>query len=171
MEVKEIIKSQYYASLEMLRQVIKSCPDSLWQNPEYKNQFWQVAYHVIFYTHFYLHPSEEDFIPWEKQKREYVSFDHSQSAMEGEAPYSKEDILVYHKLCLARMEELVDSLDFEAESGFSWLPFNKLELQFYNIRHLQQHTGELSERVGATSEAEVKWIGTKPKVEGKAISR
>jgi hypothetical protein len=77
MEVKEIIKSQYYASLEMLRQVIKSCPNSLWQNPEYKNQFWQVAYHAIFYTHFYLHPSEEDFIPWDNQKREYVSFDHS----------------------------------------------------------------------------------------------
>jgi hypothetical protein len=69
------------------------------------------------------------------------------------------------------MEELVDSLDFEAESGFSWLPFNKLELQFYNIRHLQQHTGELSERVGTTSEVEVKWIGAKPKVEGKATSR
>jgi len=27
-------------------------------------------------------------------------------------------------------------------SGFDWLPFDKLELQFYNIRHIMQHTGE-----------------------------
>jgi hypothetical protein len=25
----------------------------------------------------------------------------------------------------------------EAESGFHWLPFDKLELQVYNIRHIQ----------------------------------
>ena len=40
MQEKEIIKSQYYASLEMLRQAILKCPDSLWHSPEYQNQFW-----------------------------------------------------------------------------------------------------------------------------------
>jgi hypothetical protein len=37
MDVKETIKSQYYASLEMLRQAILACPESLWDGPEYKN--------------------------------------------------------------------------------------------------------------------------------------
>jgi hypothetical protein len=43
MKVKEIIKSQYGASLAMLRQAIVGCPDSLWQNPEHKNQFWHLV--------------------------------------------------------------------------------------------------------------------------------
>ena len=60
------------------------------------------------------------------------------------------------------MEEQVDSLDLEAESGFYWLPFDKLELQIYNIRHIQQHTGELCERLGARGDIEVGWVGTKP---------
>lgn len=48
-----------------------------------------------------------------------------------------------------------------AESGFYWLPFDKLELQFYNIRHIQQHTGEHCERLGAYGEIEVGWVGMK----------
>jgi hypothetical protein len=52
-------------------------------------------------------------------------------------------------------------MDLEAQSGFYWLPFGKLELQFYNIRHIQQHTGELCERVGAIGDIEVEWVGTK----------
>jgi hypothetical protein len=52
-------------------------------------------------------------------------------------------------------------LDPEAESGFYWLPMNKLELQIYNIRHLQQHTGELMERLGSRAGVEVDWVGMK----------
>jgi len=56
------------------------------------------------------------------------------------------------------MVEQVAAMDLQAESGFHWLPFNKLELQVYNIRHLQQHTGELCERLGAHGEIEVAWV-------------
>ena len=60
------------------------------------------------------------------------------------------------------MEEHVTSLDLEAESGFHWLPFDKLELQIYNIRHIQQHTGELYERLGTAGGVELGWVGMKP---------
>jgi hypothetical protein len=42
------------------------------------------------------------------------------------------------------------------------LPFTKLELQFYTIRHIQQHTGELMERLGERAKLEFKWVGRKP---------
>ncbi len=35
----------------------------------------------------------------------------------------------------------------DADSGFYWLPFNKFELQLYNIRHIQHHTGQLTDRL------------------------
>ncbi len=53
------------------------------------------------------------------------------------------------------------SNSLNAEPSFYWLSFDKLELQFYNIRHIQQHTGELCERLGAYGEIEVGWVGMK----------
>ena len=42
----------------------------------------------------------------------------------------------------------VSQLNLEAASGFDWLPFSELELQFYTIRHIQQHTGECGYSLG-----------------------
>lgn len=160
MDVLAIIKSQYLASLEMLKQTIVACPDSLWYSTGYKNPFWHTAYHALFYVHLYLQPSEADFVPWEKHKPEFRSL-AAQGVPAAEQVYSKEEILEYYELCCQQVEERVSALDLEAESGFNWLTFNKLELQFYNIRHIQQHTGELSERLGATGDIEVHWVGMK----------
>ena len=78
-----------------------------------------------------------------------------------ERPLFPKDILAYHRLCCEQVEEQVTAVDLEAESGFHWLPFDKLELQFYNIRHIQQHTGELYERLGAAGGPELRWVGMK----------
>jgi hypothetical protein len=163
MDVRKTIKSQYYASLAMLRQAIEQCPDSLWSEPEDRNPFWHTAYHVLFYTHLYLQPSEGDFVPWDRHREGWTSLGQPAETSQAAEPYSKEDLLAYHGLCCEQVEEQVSGLDLGAESGFYWLPFDKLELQIYNIRHIQQHTGELYERLGAYGETEVGWVGIKPK--------
>ena len=162
MSVKKTIKSQYYASLEMLKHAIEECPESLWSGPEYKNEFWHIAYHVLYYAHLYLQPSEEDFIPWEKHVERHRTLGSTGEKLDAAEPYSKDEVLAYLELCHEQAEEQVTAMDLTAESGFYWLPFNKLELQFYNIRHLQQHTGELCERLGANGDIEVAWVGKKP---------
>ena len=158
MSIKESIKSQHHATLMMLRGAIEKCPNNLWVDSNYINPFWHIAYHVLFYTHFYLQPTQEDFIPWEKHRDDITSLEPSVKELE---PYSKEELLEYLNLCLAQVESQVNAMNLEAESGFYWLPFNKLELQIYNIRHIQQHTGELCERLGAHGEIEVDWVGKK----------
>lgn len=159
MSTKEIIRSQYGAALEMLRQAIVKCPDDLWNDAAYQNPFWHIAYHTIFYAYLYLHPSEDDFVPWEKHRRDLARFQSGPDETADEPAYTKDDVLAYHRLCLEQMLGHVATLDLEAESGFDWLPFNKLELQFYNIRHIQQHTGELCERLGEEAGIEVGWVG------------
>ena len=158
MSVKESIQSQYHAALIMLKDTIEKCPEELWADNDYVNPFWRVAYHTIIYTHFYLSPTEDDFIPWEKHKDDMQLL--GPSAPDSE-PYSKDDLLAYLDLCVEQVALQIASLDIEAESGFNWLPFDKLELQLYNIRHIQQHTGELCERLGAHGEIEVGWVGMK----------
>ena len=158
MKTKDIIKSQFRASLAMLQQAIKKCPGPMWEDDRYKNPFWHIVYHTLIYAHFYLFPTAGDFIPWEKHIDGFQGFE---PLAEGQKPYKKEELLEYLDLCLEQVEIQVNALNLEAESGFNWLPFNKLELQFYNIRHIMQHTGELCERLGAHGEIEVDWIGKK----------
>ena len=80
-----------------------------------------------------------------------------------EQPFSKEEVLEYLEYFREQVSTVVPALDLESgDSGFYWLPFNKLELQFYNIRHLQQHTGELCERLGSDVGINVNWVGRVP---------
>jgi len=162
MEAKQIIQSQYLASLAMLKQAIDKCPQELWAAPEDKNKFWHVAYHALFYTHLYLQNGEKEFQPWEKHRPEYqfmgpMPWPPHNLPNIGE-PYSKEDVLAYWEFVRKQVQECVPALDLEAASGFEWLPFGKLELQFYNIRHLQHHAAELYERLGAKAGIELDWI-------------
>ncbi len=162
MSTIDIIRSQYLAALEMLNQAILQCPEELWEDARFPNQFWQIAYHVLFYTHLYLQPTEEDFLPWEKHKQDYHSFEGLTEAVpdpQNIIPYTKPEVLEYLEFCRREVNLRVVSLDLEAESGFYWLPFNKMELQFYNIRHLQHHTGDLSERLGSNADIHIRWVG------------
>jgi hypothetical protein len=165
MEPKQAIQSQFLAGLEMLKQAIVRCPEAMWDVAGEKNKFWLVAYHALFYVHLYLQNSIQDFVPWSKHK------DGAQRP--GAAPektgtaYTREEILDYLVICQDQVAEKTASLDLDAPSGFDWLPFNKLELQFYNIRHLQQHVGELYERLGTKAEIELDWVSLVPDAQAK----
>jgi len=165
MDIKKVIESQYQASLEMLKQAIVKCPASVWDDRAYKNRFWHIAYHALFYTHLYLQPAEKDFVPWAKHRDQSqfmgpLPWPPHQEPEIGE-PYRKEELLEYLAICRQQVEEKVAALNLEGGSGFDWLPFGKMELQFYNLRHLQHHAGELCERLGTTEDIEVAWVGMK----------
>jgi len=165
MALHNVIESQYLASLDMLRQAVVACPESLWNSPDTRNKFWHISYHALFYTHLYLSPTERDFTAWDRHREEYefmgpLPWPPHKEPQIGE-PYDPVDILDFLDYCVIAVKEIVPTLDFDAPSGFSWLPFGKLELQFYNIRHLQQHIGELCERLGETAGINVNWVGTR----------
>lgn len=164
MDVREIIKSQYRASLDMLGEAIVKCPDVAWNDPAHKNRFWHIAFHALFFAHLYLQKSEKEFVAWSKHRKEYqflgpLPWDPSKMPDIGE-PYTKEEVLEYLAVCREEVETKTSQVDLEAESGFSWLPFNKLELQFYNIRHIQHHTGQLADRLRGEGVG-LRWVGAK----------
>ena len=113
-----------------------------------------------------LKDSGKEFVPWSKHLQEYeflgpVPWPPHNEPNIGE-PYSKEDLLEFLDVCRNEVEEKVSSLDLGAASGFGWLPFDKLELQFYNIRHLQLHVGQLVDRLRNVQGVGIGWVGTKP---------
>jgi hypothetical protein len=149
MNMHRAIQSQYLASLEMLKQVIVKCPETLWDAPGNQDKFWRKSYHALFYAHLYLQNAEKDFVPWEKH--------HDP---DGEMPFTKEEVLEYLSFVEQEVIDCVPRTNLEAESGFYWLPFDKLELQLYNLRHIQHHTGELYERLGTQENIELDWISS-----------
>jgi hypothetical protein len=155
MGLAAILISQYQASLEMLKQTITGCPESIWDAASDKNRFWQVAYHALYFTHEYLADSYETFTPWVKH-REVYDFDDSQIF----EPYDKESILEYLAFCQQHVAERIPRLNLEGPEGHGDRSMITLELQIYSIRHLMQHTGELMERLGARSGAEIDWVGS-----------
>ena len=165
MDDRDVIRSQYQAALEMLKQTITKCPQPMWDDPDDKTKFWHIAYHALFFAHLYLQDSEKTFQAWSRHREEYQFLGplprppHRLPKI-GEA-FSQEDVLDYLAFCQQQVDERTEKLDPQAESGFSWLPFSKLELQFYNMRHIQQHTGELMERLGTRANIDVDWISMK----------
>jgi hypothetical protein len=153
MDFHEVIISQYHAALEMLKEAIPACPKERWHSPDDHNKFWQIAYHALFYTHLYLQESEQTFQPWSGHREEY------RLGQETAEPATKAIVLDYLTFCQRQAVENISTLVFEAPSGFDWLPFSKFELQFYSIRHIQQHVGELMERLGPDA-SEIDWIGS-----------
>lgn len=164
MNVQAALKSQYHASLAMLKQAVEQCPDDLWAGGNYPIAFWHVAYHTLFFTHLYLHPSLEAFRPWAQHREEYQFFDevpwppHNLPRI-GE-PYTKQQILEYWKFLNELVDAAVDRLDLDApECGFPWYKMPKLDHQINNIRHLQHHTALLAGRLRQANGTDVQWVG------------
>ncbi len=165
MNVRKALKVQYHAALEMLRQTIERCPDKLWTAGGHPSQYWQIAYHALFFTHLYLQPDEKAFCPWEHHHEEYqfleqVPWPPHQPPQLGE-PYTKSEVMEYWHICDEMIDTTVDTLDLNASTcGFWWYEMPKLDHQLMNIRHVQHHVGQLDERFRVAGD-EIGWIGTK----------
>jgi hypothetical protein len=167
MNVQGALKSQYHAALAMVKDSIDRCPDDLWTGGEWASEFWQVAYHTLFFTHLYLQPDEKAFRPWEHHREEYQCLEtlpwppHRPPNL-GE-PYTKQQVLEYWALCDAMIDGGVQKLDLDAnECGFWWYRMPKLDHQIMNIRHVQHHAAQLAGRRLRAGLGEGDWVGPGP---------
>jgi hypothetical protein len=148
MDIKAILQSQYLASLAMLKEAVVKCPSQIWDDPQDKFKFWSKAYHTIYYVHLYVQQAEKDFTLWEKH--------HDP---DGDIPFSKDEALEYLSVAEQEIRRCVPVSELEADSGFHWYPVGKLEMHLINIRHIQQHAGEMFECLGMREKIELRWVG------------
>jgi hypothetical protein len=160
------LKSQYHASLAMLRDAIERCPDDLWLSTEHRNAFWQVAYHTLFFTHLYLHPRLQAFRPWEGHQSGVQHEDGIAGPADPKStlplipePYTKAQALSYWSVVDAMLDAAVDALDLSSpDSGFHWYRMSKLEHQLVNLRHVQHHAAQLADRLRASHDIGIAWV-------------
>jgi hypothetical protein len=111
----------------------------------------------------------EAFVPWEKHVEAFEGWNaedprtiKAATLPAGQSAYTRADLLEYIGRVIAKVPHAIDELDLDGASGFDFLPFNKLELQFYNLRHIQHHAGQLIERVRQNQDEGVAWVGWTP---------
>src|SRR5438067_4311895 len=135
MDIKSALKSQYHACLKTLRLAIEQCPDEKWDNSaDGFAAFWRVAYHALYFTHFYLQKDQQSFMPWPRHRDE-AQFTgplpwQGNRAPKTCEPYTRQDILDYWKTCDGMVDAAVDALDLSApQCGFPWYQMPALEHQ------------------------------------------
>jgi len=146
MDIQRVIQSQYLSALAMLRQAVAKCPQGMWDAPQDKDKTWFKAYHALYYAHLYLQATRKDFVRWRGHSKPISS-----------PPLSKGEVLEYLAFVEQEVIQRVPVTDLEADSGFHDIRVDKLELQFVSIRHIQQHTGELYERMGSRTNIKLAW--------------
>jgi hypothetical protein len=159
----------------MLRGAIERCPDSMWADDSYRNPFWRIAYHALYYAHLYAQPDAESFVPWERHQTGLHDMDdvpappeiqelteHPHRPPRTGKPLSQQEILRYWEVCDGLVDETIDGLDLGAEaSGFSWYPIPKIEHLMVSIRHIQHHAAQLAERLRTACDVGVDWVGAR----------
>ena len=149
---------QFGAAIAMLEHALVACPDLLWQErlwsvsppPEFPPQFaefWYVVFHALVWLDLYLSglPEQEFAPPAPFAKGELDSVEALP-----ERPYSKEELRAYivsmRQKCHTQLLALTDE-QARRPVEYPWSqgrPISYLELQLYNLRHVQEHAAQLS---------------------------
>jgi hypothetical protein len=149
---------QFGAAIDMLENALRGCPTSLWSQrlwrpapnhsfpPEFA-QFWYIAYHTLFWLDLYLSGCrEEEFAP--PAPFSWVELD--EASVPPEQPYTREELLTYltatRRKCEATLVGLTDERARQRVE-YPWMRgqvVSYLELQLYNLRHVQEHAAQLN---------------------------
>lgn len=145
-----IIWQQFGAAIDTLDDMLHACPDELWHSPlwhtpsgrpEYA-QFWYRVYHTLFWLDLYLAGAEEGFAP----PPPFAVIEMADDDLP-DRPYTKDELqtyLVYGRgRCRATLEALTDETA-QRRCRFAWGEISFVELQLYNMRHVQEVAAQLS---------------------------
>lgn len=155
--VPSVLKAQYRAGFAMLQQAIERCPDGLWLSGEgHAAPYWRLAFHVLFFTHFYLQQNHKSMRRWPRHRGHLEDLD-GPPAPANEA-YTRADMLEYLTFCREMLDPAIDAMDLASpDCGFPWYTQGKLEHQLNNIRHLQHHTAQLGDRLRSATKQGLDW--------------
>jgi len=164
---RKSMADQYGAALKMLEDAIGKGDEHNWMGPVGKVAFWHVSYHVLFCTDMYLSASEAEFRPQAFHRKNYNFLEREPwppfKKVVADQPYDKPTLLGYIEICRKKVIESVKretESTLEGPSGFGWIPFSRMQLHLYNLRHIQHHTGGLSAFLGRTLGKSTGWVGT-----------
>lgn len=153
--INDILASQYKASLGMLRQALDKVSEAQWNSEEYNNPNWQIAYHVLWGTKYYLGADPESYVPFENAIEGAESLGGAQDwenpdeGIQVEGFHTREELVYFIDNVERNLRSAIEALPVSENSGFEWYSYTRFELHINNIRHIQHHTAQIIERLKA----------------------
>ena len=160
---------QFGASVDMLSECLRDCPDELWEKRLWDDQpdqwvasgfssFWYLSYHTLFWLDLYLTGAEEGFTP-------PAPFDLVEMEAGESLPriYTREELLGYLETCRRKCQETINTMSNEQARrlcSFSWGELSFAELQLYSLRHVQEHGAQLRMFLGQQAGKSTGWVST-----------
>lgn len=152
--IKEAVWSQFGASMDMLENAIRMCPEDLWNT---KLNFWYTAYHCIFWTDYYLTTDPDNFEP----PSPFTFSEFDPTGIKPARPYTKEELLAYLTYGRQKAKLLISCLTAERLND-RWINdyknYSLLEILLYNIRHIQHHSAQLNLLLRQTIDNAPAWV-------------
>ncbi len=154
---KDALWQQFGAAITMLENTLVACPASLWReclwsapsdHPLLQEDaaFWSITYHILFWLDVYLTGSHESFAP----PVPFTLNEINPASAFPRQPYTRDELHGYlvhlRQKCQTTIAELSDEHAHQ-QVAFPWLEgisMSFLELQLFNMRHVQDHAAQLS---------------------------
>ncbi len=150
----EMVWQQFGAAIDMFDNTLAACPDELWTGrlwsveegpgiPPRFGEFWTIATHAIRWLERYLLVVAED---------QFGSLETSTTLTpfpEDNEPQTKSTVrdclAQLRERCRSRLMEVTDDQAQRPITVYDWIgAITFLELQLYNMRHVQEHAAQLA---------------------------
>jgi hypothetical protein len=156
---KTILWQQFGATIDMLQNAMRACPDNLWGDRARQPEFWYMAYHALFWLDCYLSDSPERFAP----PAPFTLDELDPAGVLPDRVYAKGELHTYlehgRKKCRATIEALTEE-KARQRCGFEWLDISVAEMLLYNMRHVQHHAAQLNLLLRQNTGAAPRWVKT-----------
>jgi hypothetical protein len=162
--LKTAISQQFSASIDMLENALRACPDEYWQARLWDDpilpqsaEFWYILYHTLFWLDLYLSGSVEGFNP----PAPFTLDELDPAGIIPEKPYSREVLQTYvehvREKCRSTIEALTDE-KARQKCRFPWGELTFAALLLDNMRHVQEHVAQLNMILGQKIGWSPRWI-------------
>lgn len=161
--IKEILWNQLGASIDMLLNVISSCPDDYFLT---NKRFYFIAFHSTIFLDYYSTISPQDFSPLLSFTQKEPS-ERPKEAIGDLIPdkiYSKDEILKYLKQIREKCKRIIFSLTadelnkrFKEGDQPDDMDYPILEILLYNMRHTQHHAAQLNMLLRQDLDKHIEW--------------
>jgi hypothetical protein len=162
--IQSAMSQQFISAIDMLENVIRACPDRLWQvrlwdDPELPraDEFWYLAYHTLFWTDLYLTGSIEGFSP----PSPFTLDELDPAGIIPPEPFSRDELLTYLNHTREKCRVTVAALTEENATRICTFPWGQITfagLLLDNMRHVQEHVAQLNLVLGQQIGWSPKWV-------------
>lgn len=149
--------AQFGATIDMLENAIRACPDGLWGDRTRQPEFWHVAFHTLFYLDFYLSDGGHGFAP----PAVFTLTELDPTGILPERVYSKTEVLEYLEHGRRKARARIDTLTEESAKRrceFGWINLSVWESLLYNMRHVQHHAAQLNLLLRQANHPVPRWV-------------